>query len=96
MTGIWAPTPPSNSPRPLQDPGHRTDTLAPRRGVLLLDDPDPAHTPAPRVPVVAGDALCPQTLGLLPWADHSVPTFPSYHYPSSSDKPLTGLPVSFP
>lgn len=53
--GIWAPTLPSNSPRPLR--GHRTDTLAPRRGVLLLTNPDPAHTPAP-------GALCPRRKGL--------------------------------
>lgn len=50
-------------------------------------------SPALQLPVVPGVPLCPRTLGLLPWADHSVPTFSSHNYPSSSNQPLTGPPL---
>lgn len=49
--GIWVPTPPSSSPRPCQDPGHRAYPLVLRRGVVLLTNPDPARTPAPWGPL---------------------------------------------
>lgn len=98
MTGIWAPTPPSNSPRPLRDPGHRTDTLAPRRGVLLLTDPDPAPTPA-LGPSALGErvfspAILSLWLGSLYVPGH-LDNSPGYSLPSSSHlfsskKPLTG------
>uniref|UniRef100_A0AC11DPA6 cAMP responsive element binding protein 3 like 1 n=1 Tax=Ovis aries TaxID=9940 RepID=A0AC11DPA6_SHEEP len=48
---IWVPTPPSSSPRPCQDPGHRAYPLVLRRGVVLLTNPDPARTPAPWGPL---------------------------------------------
>lgn len=63
---------------------------------LLPQEKGVFFSPALPVPVGAGVPLFPWTFGLLPWANHSVPTSSSHSHPSSSDNHSLGHPVPFP